>query len=293
MYRDDPGGLRSLVGLRRGFWCLGAAVIASEAKQSPRARSAPDKKRGNSGAFSAFFWRAYRRALDCFASLAMTGWRFPSSHAAGSAAAPASRRRTASRSRAPAHGRRRADRGRTHRSARSRLRRRDSERPAVAARDGDLVADRHILEEAEMRVAMRRIDRDAALAGFGVGSTWPGPNASAWPLEPASAIARAPSRVTSMRATGQVSAQDQGLGAAGRDGLGKGALEQHLREQRLGVDVGALAEQQRAGEARRRARAGHGTPSLRACDARSRERAASQCRRRRASALLAERGRRA
>ena len=36
--------------------------------------------------------------------------------------------------------------------------------------------------------------------------------------------------------------------AAGRDGLGEGAFEQDLREQRLGVDLGALAEQHEAGE---------------------------------------------
>src|SRR3954452_23537266 len=39
----------------------------------------------------------------------------------------------------------------------------------------------------------------------------PGPNASAWPLEPASTIALAPIRFTSIRATGQVSAHDHGL----------------------------------------------------------------------------------
>ena len=62
-------------------------------------------------------------------------------------------------------------------------------------------------------------------------------------------MALALSRFTSMRATGQVSAHDHGfVVAAGGDGLGEGALQQHLRQQRLGVDVGALAEQDEAGE---------------------------------------------
>jgi len=33
----------------------------------------------------------------------------------------------------------------------------------------------------------------------------------------------------------------------GRDGFGKRALQQHLREHRLGVDIDALAEQDRSG----------------------------------------------
>src|SRR5256885_138559 len=35
---------------------------------------------------------------------------------------------------------------------------------------------------------------------------------------------------------------------AGCERLGEGAVQQHLRKQRLGVDVGALAEQHEAGE---------------------------------------------
>ena len=84
---------------------------------------------------------------------------------------------------------------------------------AVAARDLDLVADRDIAEEGEMRVAVGGVDRGAVLAGGGVPSTWPGPNASACPLLPCSTIALLPSRGTSTRATGQVSAQDHGFTA--------------------------------------------------------------------------------
>ena len=48
---------------------------------------------------------------------------------------------------------------------------------------------------------------------------------------------------------------------AGRDGFGEGALQQHLREQRLGVDLGALAEQDQADEREEEGRdeAGHST----------------------------------
>ena len=83
---------------------------------------------------------------------------------------------------------------------------------AVTACDIDYVTNGDIPQEAEMRVAVRRIDRDAALARIGrLISTWPGPKASACPLLPASTMALAPMRLTSMRATGQVSAHDQGF----------------------------------------------------------------------------------
>ena len=56
-------------------------------------------------------------------------------------------------------------------------------------------------------------------------------------------------RFTSMRATGQVSAHDHGFVARPLTMVfSEGALQQHLRQQRLGVDVGALAEQHEAGE---------------------------------------------
>ncbi len=62
-------------------------------------------------------------------------------------------------------------------------------------------------------------------------------------------------RFTSMRATGQVSAQDQGFtGWPVAMVRVEGALQQHLREQRLGVDVGALAEQDQADERKARER---------------------------------------
>ena len=41
-----------------------------------------------------------------------------------------------------------------------------TERPAVVSRDVDLVADHDLLQEGEMRIAVRGIDGDAALAGF-------------------------------------------------------------------------------------------------------------------------------
>jgi len=77
---------------------------------------------------------------------------------------------------------------------------------AVAARDQDRVTDAHAFEKGEVGVAVRRVDGGALLAGLG--------RALDWPLPPASATALAPSRGTSMRATGQVSAQDHGLTAA-------------------------------------------------------------------------------
>ena len=124
-----------------------------------------------------------------------------------------------------------------------------AESAAVAARDGDLVADRHILQEAEMRVAMRRIDRDAALARLG---------------------ASAPHGRDRRRAPGRSSRQHDGAGAeprhldardrpgvgpgpgldvaAGRDRLAKARSSSICASTRLGVDVDALAEQHEAGE---------------------------------------------
>ena len=62
-----------------------------------------------------------------------------------------------------------------------------------------------------MGVAMRGIDRDAALAGFGRQLDMARAEGQRLPLLPASTIALALSRFTSMRATGQVSAHDHGL----------------------------------------------------------------------------------
>ena len=64
-----------------------------------------------------------------------------------------------------------------------------------------------------------------------------------------------------MRATGQVSAHDHGfVSRPVAMVVVEGPLQQDLREQRLGVDVGALAEQDEAGEGEkeREDEAGHG-----------------------------------
>ncbi len=125
---------------------------------------------------------------------------------------------------------------------------------AVAARDLDLVADTHVAEEREMRVAVGGIDRGArarrppACARPGRART-PAPGRST----PASTIALLPSRGTSTRATGQVSAQDQGLTAVPvAERLREGALEQDLRQHRLGVDPDALPDQHEAARAQAR-----------------------------------------
>ena len=56
-------------------------------------------------------------------------------------------------------------------------------------------------------------------------------------------------RLTSMRATGQVSAHDHGFVECPVAMVRvERALQQQLRQQRLGVDVGALTEQNEAGD---------------------------------------------
>ena len=111
-----------------------------------------------------------------------------------------------------------------------------------------------------MRIAMRGIDGDAALAGVGR------------PLDMARAEGeRLAAAAREHDGAGvdplHLDARDRpGVGprprlclAPGGDGLVKGALQQHLREQRLGVDVGALAEQDQAGEGEKKGKdeAGH------------------------------------
>src|SRR3954451_16341184 len=41
-----------------------------------------------------------------------------------------------------------------------------TERPAVVSCNGDLVADHDVLQEGEMRIAVRRVDGEATLAGI-------------------------------------------------------------------------------------------------------------------------------
>ena len=110
-----------------------------------------------------------------------------------------------------------------------------------------------------MGVAMRGIDRHVGLSCIGRAVDMPGAEG-----ERLSAAARehdgaGMEPLHSIRATGQVSAHDHGFVRAGGDGLGEGALKQDLRDHRLGVDVGALAEQDEAGkgEEEREDEAGH------------------------------------
>src|SRR5882757_8057786 len=106
-----------------------------------------------------------------------------------------------------------------------------AERLAVASRDVDLVADCDILQKAKMRIAMRRIDRDPALAGVdGL-------------LDMARTERQRMAAAAGKRDCGGMKAPhlDPGhrpgvgpaprfYGMAGRDGLRKSALQQHLRE---------------------------------------------------------------
>ena len=67
-------------------------------------------------------------------------------------------------------------------------------------------------------------------------------------------------RFISIRATGQVSDHDHGFVSRPVETVWlEGALQQSLRNQRLGVDVGALAEQDETGESekQREDEAGH------------------------------------
>jgi hypothetical protein len=113
-----------------------------------------------------------------------------------------------------------------------------------------------------MGVAVRGIDRDAALAGIGCQFDMPGPKASAWPLLPASTMAEVRSRFTSMRATGQVSAHDHGFMSRPLAMVSVKARSSSTCASSAGVDVGALAEQHEAESARARlAAAGHWHPS--------------------------------
>ena len=120
---------------------------------------------------------------------------------------------------------------------------------AVAPRHVDLVADPDVLQETEMRIAMRGIDRDAALAGIGgefdmAGTEGQRLAAGARQHDGAGAD---PLHLDPRHRPGVGPRPRLGV-APGRDGLGERAIQQHLRQQRLGVDVGALPEQDQAGE---------------------------------------------
>jgi hypothetical protein len=122
-------------------------------------------------------------------------------------------------------------------------------RAAVAPRHRDVVAGFHVAQEAEMGVAVRGIDCDAALASIRRLLHMPGTEgerltAAAREHDGAGvqALDLDPRHRPGVRPGPRLD------DPAGRDRLVERALEQHLRDQRLGVDVGALPDQQEAEE---------------------------------------------
>jgi hypothetical protein len=120
---------------------------------------------------------------------------------------------------------------------------------AVAARDLDLVANGNIAQESEMRVAMGGIDGDAARAGLGGLLDVAGP-------EGERLAARACQHDGARADPFHLDPRDRPgvrpgpwLGRlAGRNALLERALQQHLRKPCLGMDVGAVGEQDGADE---------------------------------------------
>ena len=104
-----------------------------------------------------------------------------------------------------------------------------------------------------MRVAVRRIDRHAAFAGIGAKLDM------ARPERQRLAAAAGQHNGAGMEPFHFDARHRPGVGprprlcrAAAGDGFRKGPLQQNLRDDGLGVDVGALAEQHEAGEGEKR-----------------------------------------
>jgi hypothetical protein len=120
---------------------------------------------------------------------------------------------------------------------------------AIASRQLDRVPDADVLQEGEMRVAVRRIDRDAAFARVGCALDMPR-------TEGERLAAAAGERNRAGMEPLHLDAGDRpGVGprprlsfASGGDARLKGVLQQDLCEHGLGVDIGALAEQDEADE---------------------------------------------
>ena len=99
-----------------------------------------------------------------------------------------------------------------------------------------------------MGVTVRRIDGDPAFAGICGALHMAGPEGQR--LAAASGErdrARAEPFHGDARLRPGIGPRPRLDRAAARDGFGKGAFQQHLREHRLGVDIDALAEQDRSG----------------------------------------------
>ena len=121
--------------------------------------------------------------------------------------------------------------------------------PAVASRDVDFIANGDIAKKMEMGIAVRGIDRGAALAGIGSQfdmTRTEGKRLAAAPCKNDGA-GLDPLHLDPRNRPG-IGPRPWLRVAAGGDGLAEGALQQRLRNQRLGVGVGALAEQDETGE---------------------------------------------
>ncbi len=120
---------------------------------------------------------------------------------------------------------------------------------AVGAGDDDVVANSDIPEECEMGVAMRGIDGDAALAGIGRQLDMTGTE-----RQRLAAAARehdgggADPRHIDARHRPGVGPRPRLHGLPGDDLRRKRPPQQHLRQQRLGVDPQAAAEQDETGD---------------------------------------------
>ena len=117
-----------------------------------------------------------------------------------------------------------------------------------------------VLQEGKMRIAVRRIDGHAAFAG--VGRALDMPRTERERLSAAAGECDRAGMKPLHFDTGDrpcIRPRPRLRLAAGGNGFLKGPLQQDLCNQRLGVDVGALAEQDQAGEGEkeREDKAGH------------------------------------
>ena len=124
--------------------------------------------------------------------------------------------------------------------------------PPIAPGDADLVADRDVTEEGEMGVAVAGIDCRAGLAGGRRARDMTGTESqrlAARPREHDGAAAE--TRDEDARHRPGIGPGPRLDVLAGRERSGEGALEQDLREQRLGVDPHRLADENGAGDHQR------------------------------------------